>query len=443
MKKLLFILFFPITVPIYIFVKLVIFTVNVISDHFIPFLQYDIFPRVKQYFQEKSAKMQKNAEKALADIYSENESKDISQQNISQYTVQKSTDNYKRDTHHSEPAPITTPESKQNAPQKYIVKESKPIQTTEQIEERVYILFYTLGSARRCLQVCTSPDIFFKNYDTAINVLCELTNLEQNQKYDFYTPFPSEQLAELKDHQNYIKLVNDFIKRYWYRVLAEAKKYKSDASIIAKIQSFSSSLSAFDTYLPQECKDYIQQLSKTDLDIHNLPQRPKTHLTFNTRIEKQLLTRLSNTRGAVKRHFCYNDIIDFYYKYRNDYPKAALKCLNYCVKDIQSIPDIQREYIEERIASIERTYSDDEEKKNKYLADIRERGFRATMPAFDRITMLFLNEGDYDSAIYYCRLAIENNQDTDLKFTKRIDRIKKKRAAEEKSLYGSELLHSD
>ncbi|MCH5192231.1 MAG: hypothetical protein J1F23_08725 [Oscillospiraceae bacterium] len=66
MKKLLFILFFPITVPIYIFIKLVIFTANIITDHFIPFLQYDVFPKIKQYFREKSAKMQENAKKALS-----------------------------------------------------------------------------------------------------------------------------------------------------------------------------------------------------------------------------------------------------------------------------------------------------------------------------------------------------------------------------------------
>lgn len=64
MKKLLFIIFFPITVPIYLLYKFFIW----IGDTFIPFLQFDVFPLftdklfpvIKRYCKEKSAEMERN-----------------------------------------------------------------------------------------------------------------------------------------------------------------------------------------------------------------------------------------------------------------------------------------------------------------------------------------------------------------------------------------------
>lgn len=70
MKKLLFIIFFPITLPIYLLYKFFIW----IGDTFIPFLQFDVFPLftdklfpvIKRYCKEKSAEMGKNSKRDLA-----------------------------------------------------------------------------------------------------------------------------------------------------------------------------------------------------------------------------------------------------------------------------------------------------------------------------------------------------------------------------------------
>ncbi len=58
MKTLLFILFFPITVPVWLLYKLIPLLFNWIVDTFIPFLQYDVFPLIKRFIK----KINKNKE---------------------------------------------------------------------------------------------------------------------------------------------------------------------------------------------------------------------------------------------------------------------------------------------------------------------------------------------------------------------------------------------
>lgn len=166
-------------------------------------------------------------------------------------------------------------------------------------------------------------------------------------------------------------------------------------------------------------------------------------MNFDSFTEQSLLNILRNQTNAVARHYCYNDLIKFYFKYRNDYPDTIYKCIKYCIKDINSLPKVEIAYVNQQIEAVSNLYSYDLEKREQRIREIKERGFRATIPAFDKITMLYFYEKDYDSAIQYCKLAIEYGQDHDFKFTKRIERFKKKRAAEEKKLYGTELQHSD
>lgn len=63
MKTFLFILFFPITVPVWLLYEFLVWFFEWLGDTFIPFLRYDVFPAIKRYFRETSAKMEKNAEK--------------------------------------------------------------------------------------------------------------------------------------------------------------------------------------------------------------------------------------------------------------------------------------------------------------------------------------------------------------------------------------------
>ena len=165
----------------------------------------------------------------------------------------------------------------------------------------------------------------------------------------------------------------------------------------------------------------------------NLPKAQQKIKTFDSHIEKTLLRQLKYAPNAIDRHFCYNELINFYYKYRNDYPKAVQQCFKYCIEDIESLQETNDEYFQERINGIKFLFRNHPDKLSKELETIKPKKSYFQIPAFDRITMLFFYEKDYDRAISYCRLAVEYDQDYDLKFTKRIERIKKKQAKEEKA----------
>ena len=445
MKKLLFIIFFPITIPIYLIYRFFVW----LSDTFIPFLQYDIFPSfadklfpaIKNLIQsikdksaekevEKSSKINGNFEEDNKEIFSK---KDIiertslaTEEKPSQITIFDDiiiavTDDDKYDWL------FELPDNKDNY----------------SLNDKVYLMFCWLGSDKNNLKRCTTPEKFFENLISTITILKKLTKLEELKKYNFYEPFPSEQLNEITNRNNYINMINDFIKRYWYKLCKEASAYKTDEKRYEKINSFRYGLLPFEKYFLPECKNYIQELDKMDIDIHNLPTAPKEVQPFDIYTEKILLRQLKCAQNALDRHFCYNELIDFYYKYRNDYPEAVQQCFKYCIEDIESLQETNDTYYQERINGIKSLYRNDPNELSKELDAIKPKKSYFRIPAFDRITMLFFYEKDYERAILYCRSAIEYDQDYDLKFTKRIERIKKKRAKEENAKFGSELLHLD
>lgn len=311
------------------------------------------------------------------------------------------------------------------------------------IEDKVYLFYCQLGSGKRFVTTCTSPDKFFENYDSIIAILEQLTSFEKKRLYEFYAPLPSSELLQYTSDEMYNKLVNDFIIRFWYKILDETRKIKSNMKRIEKINSIKSALQQHYDRFTKENLNLIDELLSTELNLDSLPSKPKERVEFDRFTEQSLLNIMKNQTNAVRKHYCYTDLIKFYYKYRNDYPQAAVECMKYCQKDIVSLPDVEETYVNQQIETINRLYGDNEEKRISRIAEIKERGFCATIPAFDKITMLFFYEKDYESAIAYCKMAIEYGQDHDLKYTKRIERFKNKRAAEEKAMFGSVLLHSD
>lgn len=311
------------------------------------------------------------------------------------------------------------------------------------IEDKVYLFYCQLGSGKHIITTCTSPNIFFENYDSIIAILEQLTNFENKHLYEFYDPLPSSELLQYTSDEMYNKLVNDLIIRFWYKILDEARKIKSHTKKVEKINSIKGVLQQHYDRFTEENLNLIDELLSTEPNLDSLPSKPKERVEFDRFTEQSLLNIMKNQTNAVRKHYCYTDLIKFYYKYRNDYPKAASECMKYCYKDIVSLSDVEETYINQQIETINKLYGDNEKKRMSRIAEIKERGFRATIPAFDKITMLFFYEKDYESAIAYCKMAIEYGQDHDLKYTKRIERFKKKRAAEEKAMFGSELLHSD
>lgn len=294
------------------------------------------------------------------------------------------------------------------------------------LNDKVYLMFCWLGSSKNNLKRCTTPEKFFENLISTITILKKLSKLEELKKYAFYKPSPSEQLREVLCIKNYTDLINDFIERYWFKICQEADRYKTDEKRYEKINSFKSSLAVFNKYFLQENNDYIKQLSESNIDIHNLPKSQKEVKPFDKNTEKMLLKQLKYAQNALDRHFCYNELIDFYYKYRNDYPEAVQQCLQYCIKDIDSFQETNDEYQQERIRNIKFLYRNEPDKLLKELDLVQNQKNYFHVHTFDRITMLLFYEKDYDQAISYCKLAIENEQDVYSKFTKRMERLKKK-----------------
>lgn len=405
----------------------------------IPFVKTHIVSKIREYVKHKAEQMQK--EETKDEITSS-----VSSQKSAPNTISIVAEHCQNNLIDEQPTACSENDF-ENQLQKLLQSnnddKSLEINVSPELEEKVFHLFYSVSTSKRIMNDCTTPSKFFDNYDVAIDALRELTEIERKHAYPFYEPYPSTQLEELENHENYVNWVNLFIKRYWYKVLNEASKYKTTKTIRQKISYFKTNLTPFASYIPVESQNLIDELTAIDLDFTNLPTVPKKKLEFDKAKEDALLSNLERQTNAVAKHYCYNDIIDFYFKYRNDYPKTVLECIKYCAEDIESIPSIEKEYINERIAAIKRLYSEDAKKQQEQISIAIGRGFRANIPAFDRITMLFFYEKDYNSAIYYCKLAIANGQDYDSKYTKRIDRFKKKRAAEEKRLHGSVLSHFD
>lgn len=435
MKKLLFILFFPITVPVYLMYKFLVWALDELSFNIGWFLRHTLIPKIKKYFSDKSAEMQKNAEKASNDINepvieTSNEERSSVKTFVEPVAIVLSNNTSEDTLIENETAVIEEESCEKPLIETIEQTYNEPSVETTNVNnfERILSLRSILMSAEERLKTTVTPDTFFKNLDKAKECLYELAVYERQGEYCFFDS-PAERLKELLNTQRYTELINKFIEKYWYRILQEATALNFEEARLTKINSFQDGLTPFLSYFKEENKKYLKQLAETELDLSNLP-KPK--IEFDESKEKSLLANLENAADALQRHFCYNDLIDFYYKYRNDYPETTVNCIKYCSKDINSIPETSDDYIKSRIVSILRLYSDDKQKQDEKIAKVQEQGFNVNYPAFDRITMLFYYGKDYDSAIYYCKLAIENGQDYDMKYTKRLKRFENKRAAEEK-----------
>ncbi len=63
---------------------------------------------------------------------------------------------------------------------------------------------------------------------------------------------------------------------------------------------------------------------------------------FNVEEEQDLLDALEKAKNDfVQRHFIYISLQDFYYKYRDLDEKYLALCIDYCMKDIQSLNEME------------------------------------------------------------------------------------------------------
>jgi len=116
--------------------------------------------------------------------------------------------------------------------------------------------------------------------------------------------------------------------------------------------------------------------------------------------EMVLLEALDREDGSVtSTHFTYNELIDVYYKQRDDRDDAIEKCVQYCKKDIE-IAD-------------------------KFVAEF---GEVPRIPSFKRLAIIYERQERYADAIAVCDQALEIGTTDGTKggFEGRKDRLRKK-----------------
>ena len=110
---------------------------------------------------------------------------------------------------------------------------------------------------------------------------------------------------------------------------------------------------------------------------------------INKSIESELLEAVDNAEDAIERHFAYLNLQDFYYKYREEKKYLDL-CIDYCMKDINSLLDVQRAH---------------QEKRRRKISN--EKYFSCSIPAFERMIIIYSKQHDYSKAIEFCDRAIK------------------------------------
>ncbi|MDR2933335.1 MAG: hypothetical protein LBV27_09545, partial [Oscillospiraceae bacterium] len=122
--------------------------------------------------------------------------------------------------------------------------------------------------------------------------------------------------------------------------------------------------------------------------------------------ENDLLSKLAETEAAndiMDVHYAYNNLIEFYYKYREASKEYFDKAIFYCQKDVILFPTL----------------------KPLFMADLQ---MIPRIPAFQRLAMLYDQRGEYEKAIEICGLGIKYDlaDGTQGGFRARRERIEKK-----------------
>ncbi|MBN2285975.1 MAG: TerB N-terminal domain-containing protein [Tissierellales bacterium] len=154
---------------------------------------------------------------------------------------------------------------------------------------------------------------------------------------------------------------------------------------------------------------------------------PKELPVFNKKEENELLDSMEKVKDDfVQRHFIYISIQNFYYKYRELDEKYLLLCIDYCMKDIQSLNKMEEQYIQSEINQ-EKDYAKmmGTQFNKQQEEKIRDTGFIGRIPAFSRLAIIFEKQKNYEKAIEICDIAISFKHESE-EYIKRKEKIIKK-----------------
>lgn len=129
---------------------------------------------------------------------------------------------------------------------------------------------------------------------------------------------------------------------------------------------------------------------------------------FDEAKEKDLLQNMKQySNKPIQRHFCYIEMQDFYYKYRDLDKKYLDKCIEYCWADINSLDELQQDYVSQEISRVNQLSQFHQPNDVSIEIDsIKKTGFVGNIPAFSRLAIIFEKQKEFEKAINVCNLAI-------------------------------------
>lgn len=126
-----------------------------------------------------------------------------------------------------------------------------------------------------------------------------------------------------------------------------------------------------------------------------------------------LLKALESVDGnPIDLHFVYDSLINLYYKQREDRPDALSRCVDFCLRDINSIEQ----------------FIDLWNQESKSLGNPDDKIETPRIPSFERLAIIYDKQGGFSEAIKICKKAIELNLHDSTKggFPARIALLEKK-----------------
>jgi len=147
--------------------------------------------------------------------------------------------------------------------------------------------------------------------------------------------------------------------------------------------------------------------------------------------DKLLKEAIKQPTNHIDLHYTYIYLIDICYKRRNENPEWLERCINYCLADIEIFPWVKEEYLQKERERLIR-YADNpihtKKERPSILKKAKNVEFLLHVPSFQRLAIIYEQQGKYGEAIDICKLALNYGLHDGTKggFKGRIDRLKKK-----------------
>lgn len=124
------------------------------------------------------------------------------------------------------------------------------------LDNVIYLLYCDYEEANRWIKDAKKPNIYFSNFDKAVQILEVLDSYRF--KYKFDNPTPAVQLQTLQAaYEGYTK---NFIINYWNQTIKAANNLKTASGKRNRIQNFFEDIGNYSERLPQELLYFIESL---------------------------------------------------------------------------------------------------------------------------------------------------------------------------------------